>query len=108
MRHAERLGDAFGGDVVMRRADAAGGEEIGVARAQRVDRLDDRGFVVGDDAHFLEVDADGGEIVGDEADVLVLGATRQDFVADDQHCRGDDSGLAFMAVTASLQVQPNT
>jgi hypothetical protein len=30
-RHAERLGDAIGGDVVMRRPDAAGGEHIGVA-----------------------------------------------------------------------------
>ena len=72
--------------------DAAGGEQIGVPRAQRVDRLDDRGLVVGDHAHFLEVDADGGEIIGDEADVLVLGAARQNLVADDKHGRGDDLG----------------
>ena len=90
MRDAEGLGDAFGGDVVMRRADAAGGENIGVARAQRVERVDDRRLVVGDDPHLLQVDADGGEIVGDEADVLVLGAARQDLVADDKHCRGDN------------------
>ena len=31
-RHAEGLGDRIGGDVVMRRADAAGGEDVGVAR----------------------------------------------------------------------------
>ena len=35
-RDAEGLGDAIGGDVVMRRADAAGGEDISVAlRAAR-------------------------------------------------------------------------
>ena len=38
-RHAERLGDAVGGDVVMGRADAAGGEHIIIAAAQRVQRL---------------------------------------------------------------------
>ena len=32
-RHAERLGDAVGGDVVMGRADAAGGEHIIVGAA---------------------------------------------------------------------------
>ena len=31
-RHAERLGDGVGGDVVVGRADAAGGEDVGVAR----------------------------------------------------------------------------
>ena len=91
-RNAEGLGDAFGGDVVMRRPDAAGGEHIGVFRAQRVERLDDRGLVVGDHPHFLQVDADRGEIIGDVADVLVLGAARQNLVADDKHGRGDDLG----------------
>ena len=33
-RDAEGLGDAIGGDVVVRRADAAGGEDVSVARAQ--------------------------------------------------------------------------
>ncbi len=77
----------------MGRPDAAGGEDVGVARAQRVERLDDLRLVVGDHAHFLEIDADGGEIVGDEADVLVLGAARQDLVADDKDRRGDDLRL---------------
>ena len=40
--HAERLGDAVGGDVVMGRPDAAGGEDVGVAMAQRIERGDDR------------------------------------------------------------------
>ena len=84
------LATHVGGDVVMGRADAAGGEDIGVARAQRIDRRDDRLLVVGDHPHFLQVDADGGEIVGDVADILVLGAARQDLVADDEHRRGDE------------------
>ena len=90
MRDAERLGHAFGGDVVMGRPDAAGGEDIGVCFAQRVEGLDDGVLVVGHHPHFLEIDADGGEIVGDEADVLVLGAAGKNFVADHKHCRGDD------------------
>ena len=50
---AERFGDAVGGDVVMGRADAAGGEDIVVAVAQRIQRRDDVGLLVGDDADFL-------------------------------------------------------
>ena len=51
-RHAERLGDAVGGDVVVRRPDAAGGEHVGVATAQRIERIDDRRLLVADDAHL--------------------------------------------------------
>ena len=76
----------------MGRADAAGGEDIVVARAQRVDRSDDLVLDVRDDAHFLEVDADRRHDVGEVADIAVLGAARQDFVADDQHGGSDDLG----------------
>ena len=88
-RHAERLGDAVGGDVVMGRADAAGGEDIGVAAAQRIERIDDRRLLVADHPHFHEVDAERGQIFGDVADVLVLGAAGQDLVADHQQRGGD-------------------
>ena len=89
-RHPERLGDAVGGDVVVGRADAAGGEDVGVAVAQRVERVDDRRFLVADHADLHQVDADRGQIFGDVADVLVLGAPGQDFVADHQQSGGDD------------------
>ena len=46
---AERLGDAVGRNVVVGRADAAGGEHIDVARAQCVERRDDLRLLVGDD-----------------------------------------------------------
>ena len=87
---AERLGDAVGGDVVMGRPDAAGGKDVVVAIAQRVQRRDDVGLVVGDDADLLEVDPDIGQVFGDKADVLVLGPPGQDLVADHQNSRGDD------------------
>ena len=85
------LAMAVGGDVVVGRADAAGGEDVVVAAAQRVHGIDDLGLLVGDDAHLLQLDADGGQMVGDVADVLVLGAAREDLVADHQQRRGDDA-----------------
>ena len=94
-RDAESLGDAIGGDVVMGRADAAGGEHVGVARTQCIERRDDLRLLVGDDAHFLEIDADAGEIFGDVADILVLGTARQDLVADHQDRGGHRIALAF-------------
>ena len=92
-RHAERLGDAFGGDVVMGRTDAAGGEHIGVARAQRVERGDDLALLVADDAHFRQVDAERGQVFGDVADVLVLGPPGEDLVPDHQQGGGDQAGM---------------
>ena len=90
-RHAERLGDALGGDVVVGRTDAAGGEHVGVAGAQRVERGDDLRLLVGDDAHLVQVDADAGQVFGDVADVLVLGPAGQDLVADHQQRGGDEA-----------------
>ena len=68
-------------------ADAAGGEHVGVARAQLVERGHDRRLVVGDHPDLDQVDADPGEIFGDIADILVLGAPGQDFVADHEQAR---------------------
>ena len=90
-RHAEGLGDGVGGDVVVGRADAAGGEDVGVAGAERVDRRDDLRLDIGHDPDFAEVDADVGQVLGDVADVLVLGPPGQNLVADDEDGGGDDS-----------------
>src|SRR5262249_43941572 len=91
--HTESLRHAIGGDVVVGRADTAGGKHIGVFHAQPVESLHDRGGVVGDNPHLFQVNADGGEVIGDIADVPVLGAARQDLVADHQHGSGDDVGF---------------
>ena len=71
--------------------DAAGGENIGVASPQRIDRPHDRTLLVADDSHLLEVDAERGQVFGDIADVPVLGPARQDLVADDQQRRRDET-----------------
>ena len=60
--HAERLGDAIGGDVIVVGANAAGGEYICIAVPQRVERIDDRAFFVWDDAEFPKIDAECCEI----------------------------------------------
>ena len=56
-RHAKRLRHRVHRDVVMRRADAAGGEEIIVAVPQRIHRHDNRVDVVRHHAHFGQADA---------------------------------------------------
>src|ERR1700730_14990358 len=105
---AEPLGDAVGGDVVMGRPDAAGGEDVGVAMAQRIQRRDDVGLVVGHDAHLLEIDPDIGQVFRDKSDVLVLGPPGQDLVADHQNSRGDDVAhdLSSPCITVPLPSQP--
>ena len=82
--HAEGLGDGIGGDVVMGRTDAAGGENIGVAGAQGVQRRDDLVLDIAHHAGFLQIDAQRAQETGDGIGIGVLGATGQDFVADDE------------------------
>src|SRR5437879_4850699 len=87
---AKSLGDAVGGDVVMGRPDAAGGEDVIVTMPQCIQGGDDVVLIVGDDPDFLQVYADIGQIFRDEADILVLGPAGQDFIPDDQNARRDD------------------
>ena len=76
----------------MGRPDAARREQIGVAVAQRVDRVGDIVLVIGDDPHLLQVDADRRHDVGKMADVAVLGAAGKDLVANDEHRCGNGVG----------------
>src|SRR5262245_52691546 len=62
--------------------DPAGGEDIGAAMPQRVERVDDRSLLVADHPHFLEINAERREIFCNIADVLVLGAAGQDLATD--------------------------
>jgi hypothetical protein len=71
-RHTHGLGNGVDRDVIMRRADAAGGEQIIVARTQRVDRLDNRVRIIGHHAHFTQADALNAQPTGDLGDILVL------------------------------------
>src|SRR5262245_14143923 len=73
---------AGGGDVTVGRPDPAGGEDIGAAMPQRVERVDDRSLLVADHPYFLEINAERREIFCNVADVLVLGAAGQDLATD--------------------------
>ncbi len=85
---AQRLGDRIHGDIVVGRTDPAGGEQVIVAGAQGVDRLDDRGGLIADDADFPQPNALHAEPAGDLGNILVMGAARQDLVANDNQRRG--------------------
>ena len=87
-RHAERGGDAFAGDVVMRRADAAGGEHVVEFRPHFVDRVDDRLRHVGDHPHLAQRYSQLAQSGGQELDVGVLRAAREHLVADHQQTGG--------------------
>ena len=86
--HAEGLGHGIRCDIVMRRADAAGGEDIGVTASERIHCRHDVVLDIRNNAGFLEIDAERGEIIGEEAQVLVLGAAREDFIADEENGGG--------------------
>ena len=78
-RHAEGRADRIRRHIVMRRADAAGGEDIGIAVPQSVKRGDDLIDHIGHDAHFAQIDAALGQKIGGEANILVLGPARSEF-----------------------------
>jgi len=81
---AKRFGDRIRGDVVMSRADPAGGEDIAVAGGQRPHRVDDLRFDVAHHPRLGQPDAERGQLHRDMVQIHVLGAAREDFVADDQ------------------------
>ena len=88
---AERPGHRVDGDVVVGRADAAGGEQVVVRGPERVDRLDDALLDVGHHAHFGEADALDLQPARDLGDVLVVGAAGEDLVADHDQRGGPDA-----------------
>ena len=54
--------------------DAARGKDIGIALAQRVERVDNRALFVTDDPHLHQINAKCGKILGDISYVFVFGA----------------------------------
>src|SRR3546814_20963288 len=81
----QRLRHRVDSDVVVGRADAAGGEDIIVARPQRVQRVDDLVLDVGNDAHFAQANTLHVEPGRDLRDIPVLGAAGEKLVAYHQH-----------------------
>ena len=84
-RHAERLRDALGRDVVVRRADAARREDVGELAARLVHVADDRGRLVAHDAALGEPNAELRELEAEELQIRILRLAGQDLVADDEH-----------------------
>ena len=89
---AERFGHGIGGDVIVGRSNAAGCEDVGINRSDGIERRHDAVLLVGDNADFLEIDADFGQKGGDVAGVTVAGAAGKNLVADDQD--GGGGGLS--------------
>ena len=69
---------------------------------QGVERGDDLGNDIGDDADLAQIDAPLGQKIGDEADVLVLGAAAQDFVADDEKRRSNRLGPCKVSASGPM------
>ena len=102
LARAERGGDRIDGDIVMRRPDAAGGEQIVVARPQRVDGFDDAILYVGHDSHFGEPDSLQIEPERDLRNILVLSAARQDFVTDHTQCGCPDAFACHVIAPSTM------
>ena len=102
--HPKGLRDAFGGDVVVRRPDPAGGEDIGEFSAHLVDRRDDRLRDVRDDPRLAQPDADLVQPRGDIGKVRVLRPAREDLVADDE----DTGAGALIFIEREWRNRPST
>ena len=85
----------------MRRADAARGEDVIVANAQRVERGDDFFLDVRHDPRLAQFDADARDIFRDIADVAVLGAAAENLIADHEHGGGYGLGRVGHSVGGS-------
>ena len=93
--------DAFGSDVVMSRADAAGREYVGVFGAAFVDVVHDRRCFVAHDASFLELDAELRELETEELQVGILSLAGQYLVADDQNAGGNGRRAAHSSLNCA-------
>jgi len=85
--HPERQRHGIGGDVVMGRANAPGGDHIVVARPQRVQRINDFLHDIWNSPRLGQVHTDHPEVAGDIAGVGVLCTPGQDLVPDHQYGR---------------------
>ena len=82
-RNAKRGGDGIDRDVVVGRADAAGGEAIVVAPRSALTASTIALLVSATTRTSVEPDALDVEPGADLGDIAVLGSSRQDLVADD-------------------------
>ena len=86
--HAKGGRNRISSDIVMRRTDAAAGEEMVMGPAQGIHRCNDRPMVIGDHARLGQTDADPRQFAGQIMHVAVAGPAGQDLIPDDQHRGG--------------------
>ena len=82
-RHAKGFGDGFGGNIVMRGANAAGGKNIIELGAALIHRGNNGCLNIGNHSHFAQLHARFIQLHGEVGKILILRAAREDFVADD-------------------------
>ena len=87
-RDAERAGDGLDRDVVVRRADAARGEEPVVRGGELAHLAGDFVDLVQDRHHAAELDAERAERPREDGDVRLLDLAGQELVADDERRGG--------------------
>ena len=87
----KRLGNRIDGDVIMRRANPASGEQIVIAHPQRIDRADNLILNIGHDAHFAQTNALNIKPQRNLGDIFILCPARQNFIADDCDGGGIDT-----------------
>jgi hypothetical protein len=100
--HAKRSGDCVRCFVVVRWADAAGGENVIVLRRERVERSDDLIRYVGHDTRFGDLHAERRQEFCDRLKVHVLRSAGEQFVADQQD-GGFDLALRHGRMIAALR-----
>jgi hypothetical protein len=87
-RAIDGAGDGLHRDIVVGRADAAGGEDQRGAREQAEEGVADGGEVVLDGAHLDQADPAAAQHERQVVAVLVADLAAQQLVADEQHGRG--------------------
>ena len=79
-------GDTFGGDVIMRRPDAAAGKDKVMCRRQQLHSVDNDFTNIRDHPRLTQHDALLAELLCQPSNIPVLGTAGQDFITDDDYC----------------------
>jgi len=88
---AEGLGDCGSGNIVMGRADSAGGEDVVEALPHFIDGRDNRLCHIGDDPTLAQAHALFVQGLGKKGDIRVLSPAGEYLVADHDHGGGEDT-----------------
>ena len=85
---AETVGDAIDGNIVVRRSDAAAGENVIESFGKLSDLAADDLDLILDRRDFLYLNAEPAQLGAEKIGVSVAGLARQNFVADDHDAGG--------------------